>query len=201
MRRRSFLIAASAWSILGPAQRGGASTQISDTFVPSSNVTFVIAVPETTYRISVQIPVTYRIRNVGTTPLHVPRGFAATACLERETRSHLAAWLVSDQGAEFRTGYGSSCGFNRDALPDLVEHLSRGADLVAPGQSVEGVLEVSTTAGTGPRPGSYTIHATLLGWTGQEFSARNREQLVASRIRLLGGTIEATPVPVTLIPF
>lgn len=180
-------------------QSGTPPAPSTETFVPPSAVSFTISVSQISLRVGPQIPVTYRIVNVGKTALYVPRGFAATGCLEMPAPPHLEAWLRSESGEVFKPGYGGSCATSYPYVgPTLAEHLAQGAILLAPGDQVEGVLLVSTTIVTGLPPGAYLIHALLRGWTGEEFSLRNREQLRASKTQLLGGVVSATPIQVTL---
>lgn len=172
----------------------------SEVFAPVTDVSFTISVTRSTFTIRDEIPVHYKIVNIGRAALHVPKGFHATACLEPGRGPHIDGWLEDGAGRPIKPGYGASCGSTPGAPPlTLVEWMEKGASLLKPGGAVDGVVQLHAMMAGGVPAGAYRIHAQLRGWTGDEFTPADLANARQKGIRILRGEIAAASLEVTLI--
>jgi hypothetical protein len=159
------------------------------------DVSFAVSLARTTYSISEQIPVSYRIVNVSKRRLYVPRGFEATACLGFGP-PRIWGWFENSAGQQFRHGYGVSCSSTSGELPTLTERIRRGTVPLIPGEWRDGVLSMDPTR---LPAGPYRIEAVLRGWNVNDFSPAEADELARMGIALLSGDVPAS-VTVTITP-
>jgi hypothetical protein len=186
-------------TFLAPTRMQSPAETHSEVFAPVTNVSFTISVARPTFTTRDAIPVHYKIVNVGKAALYVPRGFDATGCLEPGRRPHIDAWFEDGAGRLITPGYGASCGSAPGAPPlTLVEWMKLGASLLKPGEAADGVVQLHAMMGGGLHPGPYRIHASLRGWTGEEFTSMDLASARQNGTGILRGEIAANPLNVRL---
>jgi hypothetical protein len=171
-----------------------------ETFVPANDISFAISTERKNYGVRDRISVQYRIVNVGSGSLYVPRGFEATVCLDGPRAApHVRGGFENSAGKHFRPGYGASCGGTPGVEPPTVnERMSKVAVLLHPGEHLDGRFELDPAMFHLP-PGEYRIEATLYGWKDDEFSDAERIELPKIGVPLLSGEAPAS-TRVELLP-
>jgi hypothetical protein len=134
-----------------------------ETSVPANNVSFTIFTGRNEYGVQEQIAVKYQIVNVSNGALYVPRGFEATACLEKNRGPHVWGGFENSTGQHFSPGFGLSCPSGPGAVPPTVtQRMGRAAVLLHPGEHMDGILRLDPAIFRLP-PGAYRIEAVLSG--------------------------------------
>jgi len=168
-----------------------------ETFVAVNDVSFTISTDRVEYGVQEHIAVKYQIVNVSNGALYVPRGFEATACLERGS-PHIRGGFENDAGRHFYGGYGISCGGTPGAAPPTVtQRMGGAAVLLHPGGHPDGVLRLDPSMFRLP-PGAYRIGAVLDGWKDTDFSDAERLELEKMGNPFIRGEAPAS-TPINLI--
>jgi len=162
-----------------------------DVFAPANDVSFAISTERNDYGRDI-ITVKYQITDIGKGPLYVPRGFEATACVERQVGPHIWGGFENSAGQHFEPGYARSCGGTPGApLPTVTERMSRVAVLLHPGEHLDGALKLDPGMFHLP-PGAYRIRAVLHGWKDSQFSGEEQIDLAKLGNPFLSGDVTAS---------
>lgn len=163
-------------------------------FVPVSDVSFTITSEKADNSAGDQIVVRYQITNISNHPLYVPRGFQATACLEKGGAPHIRGWFEDRTGRHFTPGYGVSCAGTPGAPPPtIIQRMNGAAVLLGPGENLKGQLQLNPAMFRLP-PGAYRIKAILTGWQSDKFTDAERAELEQMGNPFLEGETPASTV-------
>jgi hypothetical protein len=183
----------------GPVVRAQSSPNLVRTvFVPSNDVSFTLSLERNKFGVREKIPVKYRIENVSSGSLYIPRGFESTACLDIGP-PHVWGWFENGSGQHFHLGYGTSCGSTPGVFPSITDRMTKGTVLLRPGEHFDGILQLDPQMSGGLPPGPYRIEAVLRGWKGDEFTDTQLAELAKVGSPFLLGEVPAT-VKIQLIP-
>jgi len=165
MRRLALNLLFSAMCLLFAAS----ATARNDVFVSAANISFKISSEEKSYNTEEDVRLNYRITNIGSTPLYVPREWEATC----PPVPHIWVWFLDGSGNHLSAGYASSC---NPAKKTIQERISKEAVLLKPGDSTDGPLRLS------PKmfhlgPGRYRVEASVTGWAPEKFTAEEQSEL------------------------
>lgn len=118
-----------------------------ETFVASSDVSFKISTEQTSYKAGQSIRLKYRVKNISSAALFVPREWEATC----PASPHLWPWFEDSAGKHFVAGYGGSC------IPGpqtIRERMREEAVLLKPGEHLDGTFLLDTKLFGGLKPGA-----------------------------------------------
>ena len=140
-----------------------------DVFVPSANISFRITSEEKSYEASEEIRLGYRITNVSSAPLYVPREWEATC----PTVPHIWAWFEDRSGNHLVPSYVGDCLPKKQTLQ---ERMSKESVLLRPGEHIDGALRLDPKT-FHLSPGRYRVEASVIGWAESKFTAEERGEL------------------------
>lgn len=142
------------------------------TFAPMNDVSFAVSTERQSYAIHDAITAQYRIVNVSSRSVYVPRHLLE-GC--PTVVPHVSIWLENDRGQHSSFGYAASCAGTMGAHESVGERMSREAILLAPGEHYEGPAPVFVPPDA--TPGAYRIEATVYGWNPDNLSEADRVEL------------------------
>lgn len=151
-----------------------------EAFAPASDISFTISTARSRYERRQSITVSYRIVNVGSGPLYVPREWDEKC----PRRPHVWAWLENGAGKQFAPGYGGSCSGEPRSL---AERMAKEAVLLKPGDHLDGTVELDLALSGALAPGLYRIEVDE-----DEFSAAEKEDLSGFPGRFVRGRVSAS---------
>ena len=141
----------------------------SDMFVSSASVTFHISSEEKSYEADEEVRLNYRITNVSSMALYVPREWEATC----PTVPHIWAWFEDSSGNHLVPEYSSNCVPQKQTI---AERMSKESVLLKPGEHFDGSLRLDPKA-FHLAPGRYRVEAALTGWFETKFDSDDRSAL------------------------
>jgi hypothetical protein len=158
----------------------------------ASSVSFTISAEQNGTPLWDELTVIYDVANIGRTPVYVPRGFEATACLNIGP-PRISAHFEGRMGP----GYGASCSSTPGApIASLRDRMTKGTVWLLPTEHYGGILQLRTAEAL---PGPNRVVAVLLGWQSDDFTADEWTDLAKMGSPLVGGELQASAL-ITLTP-
>ncbi len=167
-------------------------------FAHGNDVSFSINTGQKHYEIGESITISYKIRNVGSGPLFVPRSQLDRACSEPP---HLRALLENSSGKHFEPGFiGGGLGAKECSTLSVSEWLKKDAVLLKPQQAVSGTFVFQFPRGRFTqklKPGTYRLEALLYGWNAPFTESQRKELDTISGALFVGEANSTTQIELT----